>query len=94
MHFLIHGLDVWSIYLSMGWTWTKHLVVLSMEGFYLVIFLNEYALLFREFIDVTSPCPENFLVHGLFRPLFFFLLVDLNKSNMKIRDSHNIMYIT
>ena len=92
MHFLVHELDVWSIYSSMGWTWTKHLVVSSMEGFYLVIFLDEYALLFGELTDVTSSRPENFLVHGLFSP--FFLLVDLNKSNMEIRDSHNIMYIT
>ena len=76
MHFLVHELDVWSIYSSMGWTQTKHpLVVLSMET---KIFTSSFTwtimpLLFGELIDVTSPRLENFLVHGLFS-LFYRLI--------------------
>ena len=86
---------MWSIYSALGWTWTKHhLIVLS--KFFTSSSSWTSLPCSEELTDVTSPRPENFLVHGLFSPFFyyFFLLVDLNKSNMEIRDSHNIMYIT
>ena len=78
-HFLVHGLDTDK---------TSFKVVLSMET---KVFTSSFTwtsmpLLFGELTNVTSPRPENFFIHGLF--------VDLNKSNMEIRDSHNIMYIT
>ena len=80
-YLLVHGLDV-----------DKTSFSCFIQGFYLVIFLDESALLFEELTDVTSLRLENFLIHGHFSP--FFLLVDLNKSNMEIKDSRNIMYIT
>ena len=56
-------LDVWNIYLSMGWTWSKPYLVLSKvftsSSLWTSLPCSE------EHTDVTSLRPENLLVHGL-----------------------------
>ena len=57
-YLLVHGLDVLKSFLIV-------------QGFYLVLYLDECALLWKAYRRFC--CPENFLVHGL-SPSILFLL--------------------
>ena len=85
-YLLVHGLDV----LKSLFSCPRFLPRLSFERVCLVM---------KSILDLALLCrPKNFPVHGL-GPSFLFLLIGgfeqiLNKSNMEVTDSHNIMYIT